>query len=466
MSTARITIAVNTEVTYQTMESFGASGGWWAQYVGGWDKIEGDSKREVREELAILLYDRERGIGLTNYRYNVGAGSADSMKGIIQDVHRRASSFETAPKVYDWNRDATAVWFMKKAVELGAEEIVFFVCSAPERLTINGMAYMDEGSKVNLLPEHYEDFAVYVMDVAQHFVKEGMPVKYISPINEPQWFWYGRQEGCHYEPAETADIYRVFLEELETRPELSGAKLAGPESGEWKGDTIPYTAAILQDTILKQHFQAIDNHSYWTDAAEKQVFKAWMNEHHPDVKLRMSEWCEMVDGSDYTMDSAFNLAEVLVEDLTILEVISWQIWVAIGPVGHRNAVIYVDEELQTYEPLKRLWGYGNYTRFIRPGYTRVEAVCDNGGMEELKPVAFHGVNEDGKNQLVLVLLNRMEASREVVLGNMGAIESYSVSQYETSMAHDLVCTLVTAYSQDMVLNISPMSITTVVLTES
>ena len=29
----------------------------------------------------------------------------------------------------------------------------------------------------------------------------------------------------------------------------------------------------------------------------------------PDVKIRMSEWCEMVNGTDLTMDSAIHLAQ-------------------------------------------------------------------------------------------------------------------------------------------------------------
>ena len=226
-------IKVDTEKTYQTMESFGTSGAWWSQYVGGFTKEVDDSGRSSREAIAELLFDKEKGIGLTCYRFNLGAGSADSKKGKFSDVHRRAQSFETAPGEYDFSKDANAVWFLKKAVELGVEEVVLFCNSPLERLTDNGLAHMTEGgSRVNIQPEKYGEFAVYCMDMAEYFIGEGIPVKFISPINEPQWDWYNGQEGCHYEPDQIAGVYLAFLDELEKRPALEGVKLSGAASGE------------------------------------------------------------------------------------------------------------------------------------------------------------------------------------------------------------------------------------------
>ena len=181
-------ITIDEKTTYQTLESFGASGCWWSQYMGLWDAPYNDTGRTVREQIATLLYDRNFGIGLTNYRYNLGAGSADSGNGVYSDVHRRAQSFETAPGEYDWGKDEGAVWFLQKVTELGAKEVVLFCGSPLERLTINGTAQMLQGQgKSNIDPENYAAWAVYCCDVAEHFIEMGVPVKFISPINEPQW---------------------------------------------------------------------------------------------------------------------------------------------------------------------------------------------------------------------------------------------------------------------------------------
>lgn len=460
-----IHVTINPEVKYQTIESFGTSGCWWSQYVGGWSNEYQKTGRPVREEIAMLLFDKEYGIGLTNYRYNLGAGSKESGNGIYWDIHRKASSFETAPFTYDWNRDANAVWFLKEAVKLGVEEVVFFCNSPLERLTINKTAQMTKGEKSNLAPENYSEFAKYVFDVTEHFVKEGIPVRYVSPINEPQWEWIEGQEGCHYEPGKIAGVYRAFLEELEARPDLKEVELSGPESGEWKGDAVAYTSAILNDSVLSSHFKTIDNHSYWSDRASKEAYKRFMDAKFPDIKLRMSEWCEMVNGSDTTMDSAFHLAQVLAEDLTILNVVSWQNWVAVAPGGYRDGLIYVNEEKKTLNPIKRLWGYGNYSKFIRPGYIRIDAKLPK-EEEVLMPVAFLGKTAE-KEELVVVFINEKKEKKELLLDILGQLSYTDINIYQTSKEFNLECvkTEQLELGQNIYVELAEESITTFVLSK-
>ena len=147
---------LDTATTYQTMETFGTSGAWWSQYVGGFTKDPYGNGVATRDAISELLFDKEKGIGLTSYRYNLGAGSVESRTGTFWDSHRKAQCFETEPGVYDFTKDANAVWFLKKAVELGVEEVVFFCNSPLVRLTDNGLPHMSEGgSKTNIQPENY-----------------------------------------------------------------------------------------------------------------------------------------------------------------------------------------------------------------------------------------------------------------------------------------------------------------------
>ena len=459
-----IMLKLDSTVKYQILESFGTSGAWWSQYVGGWDNEYKDTGRSVREEIAKLLFDKEEGIGLTCYRYNVGAGSVNG-EGEYWDYYRRTQSFETAPFTYDWNKDANAVWFMKEAVRLGVEEVIFFCNSPLERLTINGRAQLTKGTGENILPENYDDFARYVMDVAEHFIEEGVPVKFISPINEPQWEWAGGQEGCHYEPSKIAGVYRAFFEELQSRATMAGVELSGPESGEWGGRATEYVSALLNDTVLGEHITAIDNHSYWSDTASKTAFKRWMDARYPEVKLRMSEWCEMVNGSDVTMDSAFHLAEVVAEDLTVLNVVSWQTWVGIAPGGYRDGLIYVNQQKKLFNPLKRLWGYGNYTKFIRPGYQRIDVSGQKDALQELKPVAFTGINEEGREELVLVVINEA-GEKQVALDIIDEVEYNRIDMFETSEENDLTSVANGEYKTGNVITIGEGSITTIILSKA
>lgn len=458
------TVTINENKTYQTIESFGTSGAWWSQYVGGFTENANDTGVSCREAIATLLFDLGKGIGLTCYRYNLGAGSADSRKGTFWDVNRRAQSFERSAGVYDFGKDANAVWFLKRAVELGVEEVVFFCNSPLERLTVNGLAHMTEGDcKVNIQPENYRAFAAYCMDVTEHFREEGIPVKFLSPINEPQWDWYNGQEGCHFEPEQLRDLYIAFLDELERRPVLADLKLSGPESGEWKGQAQAHTRAILEDERLYSHFDSIDNHSYWTKRIDKRIYKSWMNALYPKVKLRTSEWCEMVHGSDYTMDSAFHLAQEIADDLRILDVVSWQNWVAVAPGGYRDGLIYIDATNQKFSALKRLWSFGNYSRYVRPGYVRVDIRTSTKAQEGMLPTAFTGTNEAGEEELVMIFINDGVLDQKFQLKGC---ESYDrIAYYETSDQRDLECVWKGEYTADTPIVIPMRTVTTIVLTK-
>lgn len=444
--------------THQALESFGTSGGWWAQNAGKWDQPceQGGS---CRERIAALLFDRERGIGLTGYRHNLGAGSADSGKGNYWNEYRRAQSFETAPGAYDWSKDAAAMWFLQEVTRLGCSEVVLFMCSPPESLTINGMAQLTPGTLSNIESTNYSAWAKYACDVTEHILSLGVPVRYLSPVNEPQWEWSSNngQEGCHFEPEGFGAVYSAFLAELQRRPALAGVELAGPESGEWGGKTAAYISEMHADPLVRRHMSAVDCHSYWTTTETKQAFRRWADEHIPDRRLRMSEWCEMVHGTDPGMDSALVLAKCVQEDLTVLDVCHWCTWVGVSPRGYHDGLIHAWEEDAAVHilPLKRLWAYGNYSRFIRPGFRRVETQ----GAQALHPVAFCGA-QGGQEQLIIVLINDQAAAKNCLLCDDCCAFSH-MALHETSDAHDLAKTFSGPVRQQ--LTIPSRSVVTVVL---
>ena len=485
-SKTAFTMTVTPEVIHQTFDGFGTSSCWWSQYVGGWDEpyageaatatsknadsgggaVDGDNSGaepfSVRDRVARWLYSRDEGIGLTIYRYNVGAGSKDSGLGDIPNPDRRAESFIGSDGNYDWSKDENAVWFLRRCVELGAKDVVFFCNSPLDRLTMNGLAHMSKDTSVNLAPENYGAFADYVFDVAEHFRSEGIPVTMISPINEPQWDWKDGQEGCHYSPDETVGVLKAFVAELRERNLDDKIEITSPESGEWKASTKPYFEAILKDPELSGYFTKLDGHSYWSGRIEKKGFKSWMDEKFPGVGLAMSEWCEMVNGRDWTMDSAFNMADCIWEDLTILNVSSWQYWVGVADGDYRDGLIYVEKAQKTAKSNRRLWSFGNYSKFIRPGFVRIDYGSDNDEIDALHPVVFTGIDDDGREKCVAVFINRGD---EVSLAIKG-IEGYTDYEvYTTAQDLDLVKTAEGTVDSGTSYTVAKESITTVILSK-
>jgi len=88
---------------------------------------------------------------------------------------------------------------------------------------------------------------------------------------------------------------------------------------------------------------------------------------------------------------------------------------------------------------KRLWGMGNFSKFIRPGYTRVSAISDD---KEVNVVSFLGKNEANEEELITVLINNSFQEKEIDIQGVGFDEiiSYttdSESDLKESFAHFL-----------------------------
>lgn len=357
-------IAIEPEIVHQEIEGFGASGAWWAQNLGTWSSPR-------RNQVARLLFSRAQGIGLSQYRYNIGGGIDDT----ITDPWRTAETFETGPGTYDWERDAAARWFLQAAKEHGVEDFVAFVNSPPRRLTANGHTYGDTGT-ANLPSEHHEEFIRYLLDVVRHFRdEEGIDFRFVSPINEPQWSWDGPgQEGCHYEPAQVRDLTAMVIEAF-TDSGLD-TLVSAPESGEYKSvySEQDYAGWLLEDEGIRAGLGEFATHSYWSTDDQRARAAERMQE-YPEVSLTMTEWCEMVGGRDDGMDSALVLARTVHSDLTIANAAAWQLWIAVSRYDYHDGLLYTDYvepgDEETLEETQRLWALGNYSRFLRPGARRV-----------------------------------------------------------------------------------------------
>ena len=460
------TVTIDASVRHQVIESFGASGAWWAQYIGG--------NRKTRDQIAELLFDPVNGIGLNSYRYNIGGGSRNrgGKSPLITDPWRRAYSFEDSPGEYDWDNDRNAVWFMNKAVELGVDEVVMFVNSPLERLTKNGNAYGNTGYVCNIAPENYGEFAKYVLDVAEHFKSEGLPIKYVSPINEPAFEWAGGQEGCHYSDDEVIAVLKVFVEEIQKREGLRGVEISGPEGSswrhspsQWEDDTLSLCMKIAKDRTLGKYFTALDAHSYWSVTDAKETFKSMMSRVAPNMKLRQTEWCQMewqTSTDKVGMASGLVIANVIHEDMTILDCVSWSFWTALSAGDYGDGLVYTDTSGNNVRSSKRMWSLGNYSRFIDRGYTRIDCTAER-SMRNVSASAYEGINEYGEAETVIVLINNGSGEQNINFAGLDSSSYNRISVNVTDKKHDLEETYYAEYKDGTAITLPGESVVTVVI---
>lgn len=390
-----VTFTIDFNDRKQTIHGFGASDAWSIQFVGrNWPL-------EKREQIADLLFSLEmdsegnpKGIGLSIWRFNIGAGSAgQGGESGIKDSWRRAESFLTADSTYDWDKQQGQQWFVKAAHRRGVDTFIGFVNSPPVLLTKNGKAYGDGSAEANLPLANYEKFADYLARIAHYFKEQGTPFTYISPVNEPHWNWSRNngQEGSPYQNAEISVLAEILDRKI--REYDLDSKVGIPEAaridflygGDLPGRNNQIEHFFGSDSHIKQLSavaRKIAGHSYFTTwpvdemiEQRRRVKESVQNAAVP-IEYWMTEYCILAHneeirggGRDLGMDPALYVARVLHYDMTIAGAVSWQWWLAVSPYDYKDGLIYIDKNTQNgkADDSKLLWGLGNYSRFIRPG---------------------------------------------------------------------------------------------------
>lgn len=192
------TFEISPAETHQTVEHFGASDAWSMRFIG-------EMPVPVQENVAKLLFSSKtdkkgnpEGVGLSIWRFNIGAGSVEQGDSSMINPGTRTDCFLLEDGSYDWNKQSGQVRFLKYADSYGVPYLLGFLNSPPVYYTQNGLATnTGRDGSYNLRGDRYDDFARFLADVAEGLKKHhGVKLDYISPINEPDghWNWQGPKQ--------------------------------------------------------------------------------------------------------------------------------------------------------------------------------------------------------------------------------------------------------------------------------
>ena len=227
-------------------------------------------------------------------------------------------------------------------------------------------------------------------------------------------------------------------------------KLSGPESGQLTEEYFEYIDKFFASDILNEYCDLISAHSYWIDNNwwAKDAFAKKMAKQYPDKKFEMSEWCELPMKLDpKSIDSGLYMANIIMQDLSWMNAVSWQSWTAVNGDG---VLDIVDGELVHYS---RYYAYKQFSAFIKPGMTRVKVKNSAGSEASVSSIAFAD-----KEQTVLIVINNEDYAQDIGLyGNYDSMQTYL-----TDATHNCEQT----YDGKMIKNVEfpAKSITTIIYT--
>mgnify|MGYP002624431773 CR=1 FL=1 len=301
----------------------------------------------------------------------------------------------------------------------------------------NGNTTTTYSGTENLDSSKFDAFAGYIVTCAEHFIDEGYNVTAVSPINEPEWDWSGwmlgngeqscNQEGCHYNEETARDFYNnAMVPALQNSSKLNGkVELEVWESGQmnhnwwWErfmnncfstekpvttssggcngGTTTTGTEYADYNANIRSYVDTISTHSYWASTADREAAAnlaatgQYFSEQN--LKFRQTEYCQMnTDASTnvlghiqaegntngMTIDYGLALADIIYQDMTILNTTEWDWWTGCGRGVYPDSLVYIDDNNHDHiETAKRLWTLGNYSKFIDEGAVRIGVSTGN-----------------------------------------------------------------------------------------
>jgi O-glycosyl hydrolase len=299
-------------------------------------------------------------------------------------------------------------------------------------------------------PAHYADYADVLADyVLGYKAKMGVDLTVLSLQNEPNF-------QCTYESADwTAAQFDTFFGTLKTEftkkgvfTQLPNLKIMAPEFQSAKEDLIVPT---LNDSSLSDVLGvvAIHQYDYTKSNASSYTAPTFTNSKAAGKPIWMTEFSTAAWATDTSITDGLIVARLVHMDLVVAQWSAFLYWWAWGT---GNGCLAQSSGTQP----KRLYAIGQYSRFVRPGWMRVDAVAS-----PASNVYLSAFKDPTGNQVAVVAINTGTSIVPLALtidaGRFGALTTYRTSASEN-------LTNVGALTGGTTVNVSlaPSSVTTFV----
>lgn len=400
-------------------------------------KIEGFGINDTYASSALpsSLFDANKDIGLTILR--VGMNSSGSLQASVM---------------------STDIAMVKG---ISGTKIIGSCWSAPGSWKSNG----SENDGGHLLTSHYNDWATRITTFAKNNGLYAMAVG-----NEPEFASCGNQDPCNGNYATmlyTANEEVAFVKVVGPMLQQAGVKVIAPETSEWNhlwsntsagpdpggknssdplkcgfppsnaacdmGEGYDYGHYLAKDATAWAAFDIIGTHEYdsqqaypWPSdvtAARKEVWQTEMS----GVKW----WPEQGPSSD--INNGIAVAGWIHSALVVGDASAWLYW-WYTQTGDNEGLVLGNTDT------KRHYTMGNYSKFVRPGYTRV----DVGGMVPTDVLLSAYKGPDGT--VVVVAINKAKSDQSVPITISGGSALASMTPWVTSATDDLASKTAVAVS--------------------
>ena len=369
------------------------------------------------------------GLNYSHFRYNIGGG--DDPQNRNCELHHMGKGKGLRAEMegfkdftgdqYHWERDSAQRRIMLKIKEKRPDAVFeAFSNSCPYYMTYSGcVAGNKDGSKDNLKPEYYEEFAHYLVDVCKHYKEAyGIEFKTLEPFNESAtsyWYQNGSQEGCHFDYSSQIAFLRVLAPILEASG-LSSIISASDETS--VEHSIKAIQAYKQAGVLPLVGQW-NTHTYQGDTKQRIRLSALV------LEAGKPFWMSETGSGGKGLEGNLKMAQRLFDDIRYLQPEAWFDWQYMEERSDQWCVINGSFQRQFYRKVKNYYVRQQCSRFIKRGYDILQTECSQ---------CLAAISE-ARDTLTLVLLNEGEETTHNIQIQKSKFKKAKV--YRTSASEDL-----------------------------
>ncbi|MBN2738203.1 MAG: hypothetical protein JXR70_14560 [Spirochaetales bacterium] len=372
----------------------------------------------TRNEILDLLFDTTKGIGLSIVRNMVGDGSMSEWG---NSVDGPVDTIEPQNGVWNFNAVDEQIWFMKEAEARGVTRHFSTVWSPPRWMKDNNSCINGGSVRTDM----YDEYAEYLYQYVTEYLKNrnGIDLYAISVSNEPDMTTGYSSTRWNGEQFRT--FVRDYLGPKFREENQSDTKIMIGEDSNWTEEP---AVATLNDSRAAAYVDIVAGHNYGTsnyppfNTARSKNKKVWETE------------VSNLGNNDRTMTDGMKWARQIHDFLTNAQGNAWCYWWAIcykvNP-DKGEALININTSNNTYFTNKRLFTMGNYSRFVRPGWYRINASTTSSNN-----VFITAFKDTETNAMAIVAINSNNSQQNRTFTLSGS-DIDSVTPYYTSSTDDL-----------------------------
>ncbi|HET8842448.1 MAG TPA: cellulose binding domain-containing protein, partial [Ktedonobacteraceae bacterium] len=406
-------VTIDGSVKFQTIDGFGFS-----EAFGRAASMQ-SAPAAVQQQMLDLLFSPTTGAGLTILRNIINSDTSS--------IEPNSPGSPSAAPQYVWDgNDSGQVWLSQAAMRYGVNQIYADAWSAPGYMKTNN----DQANGGTLCGvtgatcssgDWRQAYANYLVQYIKDYQSVGVPLSHVGFVNEPNL--NVTYSSMVMSAAQNTDFTKVLGPTL--RNAGVSTKLVCCDAEGW--DLAPgYVNSIAADSTANSFVNLFSSHGYTappnstlSNTGGKHVWETeWAN---------FDTWDPAWD--DGTAAAGFTWAQRIYTGLTSANLSAFLHWWGLNTSNTNSGLLHLNGS--TVEVSKRFWAFANYSRFIRPGATRISASSANG----LNLSAF--LNSNGS--LVIVALNTASSDSAVTysLQNTGIANGATVTPYMTNASNDL-----------------------------